>query len=132
MLLIQLNQNILQQISETEGSITLGLLPILESQQQKCIEEVIEYCQGDHKRLLRLLGALSPASTAYAIAVTASKSVTQGKSFWEPVQGALKINLSDPKHREALSQQYKKTCKALGVITPDASVMAAARKNGPC
>lgn len=124
MLLIQLNQNILQQISETESSITLGLLPILESQQQKCIEEVIEYCQGDHKRLLRLLGALSPASTAYAIAATASKSVTQGKSFWEPVQGALKINLSDPKHREALSQQYKKTCIALGVMTPDVSVMS--------
>ncbi len=100
----QLNQHVLQQIGETTGTTTLGLLPIPEPQQKKCIEEVIAYCQGDHNRLLRLLKMLSPASTAYAIAATASKEIKQGKSFWEPVQGALKLNLSDPKHRKALSQ----------------------------
>lgn len=120
----QLNQHVLQQIGETTGTTTLGLLPIPEPQQKKCIEEVIAYCQGDHNRLLRLLKMLSPASTAYAIAATASKEIKQGKSFWEPVQGALKLNLSDPKHRKALSQQYKKTCAALGVMTPDVSAMS--------
>lgn len=79
MLPLLANQRILQLISEAEGPITLGLLPLPAVEEAECINQVVDSCRGNVNNLITLLRQTTPAAAAYAIA--APPAVTEGKKF---------------------------------------------------
>tara|TARA_R110002096_G_scaffold233047_2_gene423010 strand:+ start:9582 stop:13142 length:3561 start_codon:yes stop_codon:yes gene_type:complete len=117
------NQKILEAIAATEGPITLGLLPLSAEEEEMCIDQVTECCNGSVTTLIHLLRVLTPAAAAYAIAAGASQAVREGGRFWQPVSDRLGIPLDDPNIRERLSLQYQKACLMLGIVNPDVSQM---------
>jgi hypothetical protein len=118
------NQRILQVISEADGPITLGLLPLTASEAEQCINQVVASCNGRFRKLIDLMMILTPAAAAYAIAAGASQAVTQGGAFWGPLSEKLQIDLAAPHDRERLSSCFQSTCRNLGIVDPDVSEMA--------
>jgi hypothetical protein len=118
------NQIVLQHLIAAEGPITLGLLPLTADEEERCIKQVVDYCNGNLKRLLDLIGALTPGAASYAIAAGASQAVKQGGAFWEPLSQRLNISLHSPQDRERLAGAFSSACRRLGVIDPDVSSMA--------
>lgn len=78
------NERILKLLSEAEGPITLGLLPVDEGEQEMIIELLVNESGGHSKRVISMLGSRFPAAVAYALAAAASQAVTQGGMFWPP------------------------------------------------
>lgn len=124
MLPVKANQTILDAISESEGPITLGLLPLSAQEEESCITDVINHCSGRLTTLIDLLQILTPAAAAYAIAAGASQSVIEGARFWDPLGNKLNIDLSNNASRERLSNAFRAACRSLGVVSPDVSEMA--------
>lgn len=118
------NQIVLQHLDAAKGPITLGLLPLTSAQEEKCICDVVNYCDGRIQRLFSLIGILAPAAATYAIAAGASQSVSQGGAFWEPLSNRLNIPFTNPSDRERLAGIFTTACRRLGVIDPDVSSMA--------
>lgn len=79
------NQIVLQHLLAAEGPITLGLLPLTASEEEKCIQQVVDYCNGSIRKLFDLIGVLAPGAATYAIAAGASQAVKQGGAFWDPL-----------------------------------------------
>lgn len=124
MSLLESNQRILQLLSEAEGPVTLGLLPLAADEETAFIDQVIVQCCGDVDRLINLLRWKSPAVATYAVAAAASQAVTEGRMFWQPLSERIGIGLDNPNHRERLSDAFKMACRRLGVVDPDVSSMA--------
>lgn len=118
------NQIVLQHLIAAEGPITLGLLPLTADEEERCIKQVVDYCNGNIERLFNLIGILAPAAATYAIAAGASQAVQQGGAFWDPLSQRLKIPLNNPQERERLAGTFSTACRRLGVIDPDVSSMA--------
>lgn len=118
------NQIVLQHLLAAECPITLGLLPLTASEEDKCITQVVDYCNGSIRKLFDLIGVLAPGAATYAIAAGASQAVNKGKSFWEPLSNRLKIQFTVPQERERLANLFSTACRRLGVIDPDVSSMA--------
>lgn len=118
------NQAVLDAIAESDGPITMGLLPLSEADEQSCIEAVISSHHGSLWALFALMDLIAPAAACYAIASCASQAVTGGKVFWEPVSKKLSIDLLTSSDREALSKHYRSACAQLGVVMPDVSSMS--------
>lgn len=118
------NQIVLQHLLAAEGPITLGLLPLTASEEEKCIKQVVDYCNGSIRKLFDLIGLLAPGAATYAIAAGASQAVKQGGAFWDPLSQRLGIPLNNPQEREQLACSFSKACRRLGVIDPDVSSMA--------
>ncbi len=118
------NQIVLQHLLAAEGPITLGLLPLTASEEEKCIQQVVDYCNGSIRKLFDLIGVLAPGAATYAIAAGASQAVSKGKSFWDPLSDRLKIPFTVPQERERLANLFSTACRRLGVIDPDVSSMA--------
>jgi hypothetical protein len=123
MSLLDSNQRILQLLSEADGPVTLGLLPLTAEEETAFINQVIEHCCGDVDRLMNLLRWKSPAVVTYAIAAAASQAVTEGKLFWQRFSDRIGIRLDSPNHRERLADAFKMACRRLGVVDPDVSAM---------
>lgn len=124
MSLLESNQRILQLLSEADGPVTLGLLPLAAEEEAAFIDQVIAQCCGDVERLINFLRWKSPAVVTYAIAAAASQAVTEGKQFWQPFSERIGIRLESPSHRERLAEAFKMACRRLGVVDPDVSAMA--------
>ena len=118
------NQIILQHLLAAEGPITLGLLPLSADEEERCIKQVVDYCNGNIDRLFNLIGILAPGAATYAIAAGASQAVHQGGAFWDPLSQRLKIPFYNPQERERLAGAFSTACRRLGVIDPDVSSMA--------
>ncbi len=118
------NQTILDAIATSEGPVTMGLLPISKTDEETCLDATIGFCNGNLDQLLTLMRVSAPAAACYTVASCASQSVTEGRKFWEPLSGKLNLDLSRNKDRESLATVYRKTCKQLGVVTPDVSSMS--------
>jgi hypothetical protein len=124
MLPVKANQTILDALSGSDGPITLGLLPLSAQEEESCIADVINHCDGRLTTLIDLLQILTPAAAAYAIAAGASQSVVEGAKFWDPLSDKLNIDLSNNASRERLSKAFNSACRSLEVVTPDVSEMA--------
>lgn len=118
------NQIVLEYLEAAQGPITLGLLPLTSAQQEKCISDVVRYCDGRIQKLFSLIGVLAPAAATYAIAASASQSVQQGGAFWEPLSDRLVIPFTNASDRQRLAGIFTTACRRLGVIDPDVSSMA--------
>ena len=118
------NQIVLQHLIAAEGPITLGLLPLSADEEERCIKQVVDYCNGNIDRLFNLIGILAPGAATYAIAAGASQAVQQGGAFWDPLSQRLKIPFNNPQERERLAGAFSTACRRLGVIDPDVSSMA--------
>lgn len=118
------NERILKLLSEAEGPITLGLLPVDEGEQEMIIELLVNESGGHSKRVISMLGSRFPAAVAYALAAAASQAVTQGGMFWPPFSQRLNVSFGNGNHREQLGTQFSIVCRKLGVIDPDVSAMA--------
>lgn len=123
MQLTKFNQIILEAIAESEGPVTLGLLPLSQKDEEACISDVVDYCAGRLNTLVYLLQIMAPAAAAYAIAAGASQSVVEGARFWEPFSKKLNIDLTNNLAREQLSNAFRAACRSLGVVAPDVSEM---------
>jgi hypothetical protein len=119
------NRIVLSALGSSEGPVTLGLLPLSNPEQQSCIQEVTDYCNGNIERLIDLLGILSPAAASYAIAACASQAVTSGQAFYEPFSKKLGIPLPAERQydRQRLSKTFVNACRRLGVVIPDVGDM---------
>lgn len=120
----EVNQLVLDAISQSSDEITLGLLPVSAKDDEEIIRFITECAGGDLNKLLMMLRRYAPAAASYTIASCASQAVTQGRNFWAPVSEKLKIDISNTDHRKKLSSLYVKTCRRLGVIVPDVSSLA--------
>ena len=122
--LTEANQTVLDAIAASEGPITMGLLPLSESDGENCIRSVIGFCNGKLERLLNLMRISAPAAACYAVASCTSQACTGGRKFWAPVTNRLEIDIHSPLDREKFSDIYEQTCVRLGVVNPDVGSMA--------
>ena len=121
--LTEANQTVLDAIAASDGPITMGLLPLSETDGENCIQAVIGFCDGSLVRLLNLMRISAPAAASYAVASCTSQACKGGRSFWAPVTNKLGIDIHTLE-REKFSDIYEQTCVRLGVVNPDVTSMA--------
>lgn len=120
----EFNRRIVCALADDGARITLGMLPLGESDTDRCIELVQMMCGGNAFFLSRaLMDSELCAFVAYAIASAASQAVRTGGMFWPPFSDRLKISLGDPGAREQLSGAFRSACRRLGVIEPNVSAL---------
>lgn len=112
----QANDLVLSRIAQVpEGSI-LGFLPLSQSEEDAVLD-LVKNALGDLENLTSIFALLlsKPAATAYAVAVTPSRSLTTGGNFWPALEEGLNLYL-DTSQRKDFSRCFRAICRRLGLL----------------
>lgn len=110
------NALVLSRIAQVpEGSI-LGFLPLSQTE-ENAVVDIVKDALSDLENLTTVFGLLlsKPAATAYAVAVTPSRSLTTGGNFWPALEEGLNLFL-DTSQRKDFSNCFRAVCRRLGLL----------------
>jgi len=113
----EINRHIIKLIGESATPTILGLLPVETGMQEECIKEVKDYIAGSYRRL-RLNFGYFPAASAYAVAVSIGRGVTEA-NFYNALRDQLGLELSAAE-RSDLAALFSRVCSDLGLVMPPA------------
>lgn len=110
-----INRQIIKLIGQSPAPTILGLLPVEIEMQDACLKDVRDYVAGDYRRLKLNFGYF-PAATAFAVAVSIGRGVTDA-NFYNAIRDQLGLELSN-NERNSLANHFALVCKKLGVVMP--------------
>lgn len=122
----EINRQIIKLIGQSVSPTILGLLPVEVEMQDACLKEVRDYVAGDFRRLKLNFGYF-PATTAYAVAVSIGRGVTDA-NFYNAVRDQLGLELNNLE-RGSLANCFTFVCRKLGVVMPPDEQEAAMDRN---
>lgn len=122
----EINWQIIKLIGQSASPTILGLLPVEVEMQDACLKDVRDYVAGDFHRLKLNFGYF-PATTAYAVAVSIGRGVTDA-NFYNAIRDQLGLELSNV-DRHSLAVHFTSVCRKLGVVMPPDVQEAAMDRN---